>query len=75
MVNGLPEDPYGRVLSGIRGLRLAVTEVRATFAYGGHQPEAVRQRTADGLARRGGPRDVAALALQRRVTGPGRDRG
>ncbi|MFE7122128.1 FMN-binding negative transcriptional regulator, partial [Streptomyces sp. NPDC057654] len=40
------EEPYGRLLSGIRGLRLEVTEVRAKFKYAGHKPEAVRQRMA-----------------------------
>ncbi|MCQ4214723.1 FMN-binding negative transcriptional regulator [Streptomyces longispororuber] len=60
------EAPYGRMLPGIRGLRLEVTDVRAKFKYAGHKPEEVQDRIAAGLAERGGPRDAAALAVQRR---------
>ncbi|MFJ4715162.1 FMN-binding negative transcriptional regulator [Streptomyces sp. NPDC088785] len=58
--------PYGRLLAGIRGLRLDVTEVRAKFKYAGHKPEEVQDRIARGLADRGDPRDAAALAAQER---------
>ncbi|WP_030044046.1 FMN-binding negative transcriptional regulator, partial [Streptomyces resistomycificus] len=54
------EAPYGRLLSGIRGLRLDVVDVRAKFKYAGHRPAEVRDRIAAGLAGRGGPRDAAA---------------
>ena len=54
------EAPYGRLLSGIRGLRLEVTDVRAKFKYAGQRPEEVRERIAAGLAARSGPRDTAA---------------
>ncbi|MET7382838.1 FMN-binding negative transcriptional regulator [Streptomyces sp. NPDC005526] len=54
------EEPYGRLLSGIRGLRLAVTGVRAKFKYAGKRSEQVRDRIAVGLGERGGPRDAAA---------------
>ncbi|AQS70706.1 FMN-binding negative transcriptional regulator [Streptomyces pactum] len=54
------EAPYGRLLSGIRGLRLEVTGVRAKFKYAGKRSEEVRDRIAAGLAGRGGPRDAAA---------------
>ncbi|MET8829428.1 FMN-binding negative transcriptional regulator [Streptomyces sp. NPDC004610] len=54
------EAPYGRMLPGIRGLRLEVIEVRAKFKYAGHRPTEVRSRLADGLAARGGPGDRAA---------------
>ncbi|MER6689683.1 FMN-binding negative transcriptional regulator [Streptomyces minutiscleroticus] len=54
------EAPYGRLLPGIRGLRLEVTGVRAKFKYAGHKPEDVRGRIAAGLAGRDGPGDAAA---------------
>lgn len=54
------EAPYGRLLSGIRGLRLDVVAVRAKFKYAGHRPAEVRDRIAAGLAGRSGPRDAAA---------------
>ncbi|KOG87130.1 FMN-binding negative transcriptional regulator [Streptomyces varsoviensis] len=67
------EEPYGRMLSGIRGLRLEVTDVRAKFKYAGHKPEAVRQRMSAALAARDAPRDAAARAhqLRRGATVPG----
>ncbi|MDJ0465557.1 FMN-binding negative transcriptional regulator [Streptomyces sp. H27-C3] len=66
--------PYGRMLSGIRGLRLEVTEVRAKFKYGSHKPQDVQERTAAGLAERAGAHDTAAYAhhLRRRTPGPTR---
>ncbi|MDQ0989668.1 FMN-binding negative transcriptional regulator [Streptomyces sp. V3I7] len=54
------EAPYGRLLSGIRGLRLEVTDVRAKFKYGGKRPTEIRERIADRLTERDGPRDGAA---------------
>jgi transcriptional regulator len=54
------ESPYGRLLSGIRGIRLEVTDVRAKFKYANHKPQEVQDRIAAGLATRGGPRDAAA---------------
>jgi transcriptional regulator len=56
-------DPleHGRRLAGIRGLRLAVTEVRAKFKYGGNVDDEHRQAVAVHLAERGGPGDAAAL--------------
>ncbi|MFJ8538048.1 FMN-binding negative transcriptional regulator [Streptomyces sp. NPDC093591] len=54
------EVPYGRMLSGIRGLRLEVTGVRAKFKYAGTRSAQVQDRIAAGLARRGGPGDTAA---------------
>ncbi|MGW7417094.1 FMN-binding negative transcriptional regulator [Streptomyces sp. NPDC054863] len=56
------EAPFGRMLSGIRGLRLHVTDVRAKFKYASHKPAEVMDRTAAGLAARGGPHDPAAAA-------------
>ncbi|MBD0422536.1 FMN-binding negative transcriptional regulator [Streptomyces sp. TRM S81-3] len=64
------EAPYGRMLSGIRGLRLEVTGVRAKFKYAGHRTEEVQDRIAAGLAHRSGPGDAAAREhlLRRRGT-------
>lgn len=56
------EAPYGRLLSGIRGLRLEVTDVRAKFKYAGKRSGAVRERVAAGLADRDGVRDSEARA-------------
>ncbi|OQD54128.1 transcriptional regulator [Streptomyces phaeoluteigriseus] len=64
------EVPYGRLLSGIRGIRLEVTGVRAKFKYASHRPAETRERIAAGLAARGGPGDAAAREhLLRRGTG------
>ncbi|MFQ6142688.1 FMN-binding negative transcriptional regulator [Streptomyces seoulensis] len=54
------EAPYGRQLSGIRGLRLEVTGVRAKFKYAGKRSAEVRERIAARLDERDGPRDAAA---------------
>ncbi|MFI2642565.1 FMN-binding negative transcriptional regulator [Streptomyces sp. NPDC018610] len=54
------EVPYGRQLSGIRGLRLEVTGVRAKFKYAGKRSAEVQERIAVRLAERDGPRDAAA---------------
>ena len=63
-------DPleHGRRLAGIRGLRLAVREVRAKFKYGGNVDDAHRAEVARHLTARDGPGDAAALRhLQRRT--------
>ena len=56
-------DPleHGRRLAGIRGLRIAVQEVRAKFKYGGNVDDAHRAAVAARLAQRSGPGDAAAL--------------
>jgi transcriptional regulator len=59
-------EPYGRMLPGIRGLRLEVTDVRAKFKYGGNKPRAMRRAVADRLASRSAPGDPAARAHQLR---------
>ncbi|WP_419993056.1 FMN-binding negative transcriptional regulator [Streptomyces boninensis] len=53
-------SPYGRLLSGIRGIRLQVTGVRAKFKYAANKPEPVRERIGRRLAERGAPLDAAA---------------
>ncbi|MEV0115194.1 FMN-binding negative transcriptional regulator [Streptomyces sp. NPDC050844] len=58
--------PYGRMLSGIRGIFLEVTDVRAKFKYASHKPAEVQERIAAGLAGRGGTHDTEAHAHQLR---------
>ena len=55
-------DPveHGRVLNGIRGLRLDVRDVRSKFKYGGNVDAEHRAAVAAGLAARRGPGDDAA---------------
>lgn len=55
-----------RLLTGIRGLRLTVEEIRGKFKYDGHKDDRLRRRVAEGLAARGGPGDEATL---RRLNG------
>jgi transcriptional regulator len=65
--------PYGRMLSGIRGLRLEVTDVRAKFKYDDHKPVEHRASVAVNLAARGQRLDVPTARQQlRRLdrTGP-----
>ncbi|MFF4776589.1 FMN-binding negative transcriptional regulator [Microtetraspora fusca] len=63
-------DPleHGRILRGIRGLRLSVREVNAKFKYGGNVDDAHRGQVAKLLAERDGPGDTAALGHLRRRT-------
>ncbi|NBM18677.1 FMN-binding negative transcriptional regulator [Streptomyces sp. GC420] len=65
--------PYGRMLPGIRGLRLEVTDVRAKFKYDDHKPVEQRTNVADRLTERGQGLDVPTARQQlRRLdrTGP-----
>ena len=57
-------DPsvHARRLAGIRGLRLAVREVKAKFKYGGNVDAAHRSAVAERLGARSGPGDAAARA-------------
>lgn len=54
------EVPYGRLLSGIRGVRLEVTGVRAKFKYANHRAAEVQDRIVERLTERSGPGDAAA---------------
>ncbi|MEU6377390.1 FMN-binding negative transcriptional regulator [Streptomyces sp. NPDC046909] len=54
------EVPYGRLLSGLRGVRLEVLGVRAKFKYANHRTAEVRERILEKLAERAGPGDAAA---------------
>ncbi|MEU9554284.1 FMN-binding negative transcriptional regulator [Streptomyces fumanus] len=58
--------PYGRMLPGIRGLRLEVTEVRAKFKYDDHKPVEQRAGTARRLTERGTGLDASTAAQQTR---------
>lgn len=60
------EDPYGRLLPGIRGVRLAVLRVEAKFKYDDANPVDHRQRVSDHLEERNRSLDVGAAAQQRR---------
>ncbi len=52
--------PYGRLLSGIRGIVLHVTEVRAKFKFDDRRSEDVQRDVAARLADRGTGRDLGA---------------
>jgi len=58
--------PYGRMLSGIRGLRLQVTDVRAKFKYDDQKPVEHRTAVAERLTLRGEGLDPATARQQRR---------
>ncbi|RST17569.1 FMN-binding negative transcriptional regulator [Streptomyces sp. WAC05374] len=60
------QPPYGRMLSGIRGLRLDVTNVRAKFKYDDHKPVEHRTAVAGRLTGRARGLDVPTAAQQRR---------
>lgn len=58
--------PYGRMLPGIRALRLAVLRVEAKFKYDDHKPPEHRERVAGRLESRDRGLDRPAAAQQRR---------
>lgn len=58
--------PYGRMLPGIRGLRLAVLRVDAKFKYDDDKPVPHREHVIADLERRNRGLDAAAAAQQRR---------
>jgi transcriptional regulator len=60
------QPPYGRMLPGIRGLRLEVTDVRAKFKYDDHKPVEHRTAVADRLTARGRGLDVPTARRQHR---------
>jgi transcriptional regulator len=61
---GLP--PYGRMLSGIRGVRLDIVEVTAKFKYDDHNPIEHREGVSTLLDDRGLLHDRGAAQQQRR---------
>ncbi|MFM7717899.1 MAG: FMN-binding negative transcriptional regulator [Actinomycetota bacterium] len=60
--------PYGPMLPGIRGVRLAIRRVEAKFKYDDHKPVDLRERVSDRLDARGRSDDAGAAAEQRRRT-------
>ena len=62
------DNPYGKLLGSIRGIRLSVTDVRAKFKFGANRTVEHRQAIAAKLAERGRPLDAEARAnLIRRI--------
>lgn len=62
------DNPYGKKLSAIRGLRLSVTDVRAKFKFGSNRKVDHRRAIAAKLEERGGPLDLeAAASVERRL--------
>ncbi|HEX6541940.1 MAG TPA: FMN-binding negative transcriptional regulator [Ktedonobacterales bacterium] len=60
------DNPYGRQLSAIRGVRLTITDVQAKFKFGGNKAEAHQRSIADHLQERGTPLDQEARGHQLR---------
>lgn len=58
--------PYGRMLSGIRGVRLEVLRVEAKFKYDDDKPVEHRERVSENLEHRGHGLDAEAATQQRR---------
>jgi transcriptional regulator len=54
------EAPFGRMLSGIRGLRLRITEVHPKFKYDDKKPVELQTEVAERLRQRALPRDPGA---------------
>jgi transcriptional regulator len=62
------DNPYGKLLGSIRGIRLAVTDVRAKFKFGANRTVEHRRVVGAKLAERGRPLDLEARAnLMRRT--------
>jgi transcriptional regulator len=62
------DNPYGKLLGSIRGLRLTCTDVRAKFKFGANRTVEHRQVVGAKLAERGRPLDLEARAnLMRRI--------
>jgi transcriptional regulator len=65
-VVSVEDPPYARLLPGIRGLRLHVVDVIATFKFDDHKPAEHRIAVADRLQQRDQGRDRGARAEQLR---------
>ena len=62
------DNPYGKLLGSIRGIRLTVTDVRAKFKFGANRTIEHREVVGAKLAERGKPLDMEARAnLMRRL--------
>ena len=64
------DNPYGKLLGSIRGIRLSVTDVRAKFKFGANRTVEHRRVVGAKLAERGGPLDLEARANLMRRTDP-----
>jgi transcriptional regulator len=64
------DNPYGKLLGSIRGIRLSVTDVRAKFKFGANRTVEHRRVVGAKLAERGRPLDVEARANLMRRTDP-----
>ena len=62
----IDSPPYGRMLSGIRGIRMDVLRVEAKFKYDDHNPVDHRERVIGLLGQRAHGLDSAAALQQRR---------
>jgi transcriptional regulator len=60
------QPPYGRMLAGIRGVRLQVVRVEAKFKYDDHNPVEHRERVIERLGARDRGLDAGAATQQRR---------
>jgi transcriptional regulator len=65
------DNPYGKLLGSIRGIRLSVTDVRAKFKFGANRTVEHRRVIGAKLAERGRPLDAEARANLMRRTKPG----
>ena len=63
---GVDAEPYGRMLPGIRGVRLTVLRVDAKFKYDDANPVDHRERVIGNLEQRGHRLDAGAAKQQRR---------
>ena len=63
------DDAYGRMLSGIRGLKLAIIDVEAKFKYDDANSVEFRERIAKNLDARNRGTDKGAAKQQRRRLG------
>ena len=59
-------EPYGRMLPGTRGVRLAVLRVEAKFKYDDDEPVEHRERVSNHLEQRGPGLDAGAARQQQR---------
>jgi transcriptional regulator len=59
-------EPYGRMLPGIRGLRLQIVKVNAKFKYDDHKPLKLREGVSSRLTERGSEGDSEVRAQQQR---------
>ena len=64
------DNPYGKLLGSIRGIRLGVTDVRAKFKFGANRTVEHRRVVGAKLAERGRPLDLEARANLMRRTDP-----